>query len=85
VSSNRFDLRAHYKDKNLEELLDWLATSGAQPGSAVHMAVTTAIQVRIAEIQRDVAHDALQLAKIQTAGTVGATVIALVALLVAAL
>jgi hypothetical protein len=65
-------------------LLDWLATSGAQPGSAV-LAVTTAIQVRIAEIQRDVAHDALQLAKIQTAGTVGATVIALVALLVAAL
>jgi hypothetical protein len=69
--------------KSVEELLD--DVTGPQPGSVAHEQIKAAIQVRIAELQRDAARDSLAWAKVTALATAGATVIALVALLIAAL
>jgi hypothetical protein len=69
--------------KSVEELLDEL--TGPQVGSVAHEQIKAAIQVRIAELQREAARDSLAWAKLTALATAGATVIALVALLVAAL
>lgn len=67
--------------KSVEELLDNLA--GPEPGSVAHEQIKAAIQVRIAELQRDAARDSLAWAKVTALGTAGAMVIALAAFLVA--
>jgi len=85
VSDNPFDLSPHIAGKNADELLDYLATSGAQPGSAVAMAIRTALDVRIAEIQRDAARAAVRWAMLEAVGTLVAATIALAALLIAVL
>jgi hypothetical protein len=69
--------------KSVEELLSALTDS--QVGSVAHEQVKAAIQVRIAELQREAARDSLTWAKIAAISTAVATVIALIALLVAAL
>jgi hypothetical protein len=69
--------------KSVEELLGALTDS--QVGSVAHEQVKAAIQVRIAELQRDTARDSLMWAKVAAVSTAVATVIALVALLVAVL
>jgi hypothetical protein len=69
--------------KNVEELLDQFV--GPEVGSAAHEQITAAIQVRIAELQSEAARDSLAWAKLSALATAGATAIALIALLVAAL
>jgi hypothetical protein len=69
--------------KTVEELLDQLV--GPEVGSAAHEQIKAAIQVRIAELQSEAARDSLAWAKLTALATAGATAIALVALLVAAL
>lgn len=69
--------------KSVEELLSALTDS--RVGSVAHEQVKAAIQVRIAELQREAARDSLTWAKIAAISTAVATVIALIALLVAAL
>jgi hypothetical protein len=66
----------------VDDLLASLMDS--EPMSLAHEQVKAAIQVRIAEVQRDAAHDALMWAKVSAVSTAVATVIALVALVVAA-
>jgi hypothetical protein len=75
--SNRVD------GKTVEELLDEM--TGPQVGSVAHEQIKAAIQVRVAELQREAARDSLTWAKIAAISTAVATVIALIALLVAAL
>lgn len=69
--------------KSVEELLDEL--TGPQVGSVAHEQIKAAIQVRVAELQREAARDSLAWAKLTALATAAATVIALIALLVAAL
>ena len=69
--------------KTVEELLD--ALSGAQVGSTAHEQIKAALQVRIAELQRDAARDSLAWAKVTALATAAATAIALTALLIAVL
>ena len=71
--------------KTVQELLDDFALPRAEPGSIVHEAMRAALDVRIAEMQRDAAHDALTWAKLSAISTAAASVIALIALLIAAL
>lgn len=85
MSDNPLDMRPYIEGKSADELLDFLATSGAQPGSAVAMAVRTALDVRIAEIQRDAARAAVRWAMLEAVGTLTAATIALAALLIAVL
>jgi hypothetical protein len=69
--------------KSIEDLLGQLTDS--EPGSVAHEQVKAAIEVRIAEIQREAAGDSLRWAMLTAFAESLATVIALVALLVAAL
>lgn len=71
--------------KTAQELLDDFALPRAEPGSIVHEAMRAALEVRIAEMQRDAARDAVKWAKLSAIATAAASLIALVALLVAAL
>lgn len=68
--------------KSIDELLAALMDS--EPSSRAHEQAKAAIQVRIAEIQRAAAGDALTWAKLSAVSTAVATLIALVALFVAA-
>lgn len=84
--------------RSADELVRFIANGGAQPGSNVHAAVLAAIQIRIAqeqdavavkqlataEAQRDAALAAASWSKVQGVATAAATLIALVALLIAA-
>ena len=69
--------------KSVEELLGALTDS--QVGTIAHEQTKAAIQVRIAELQREAAADSLTWAKVAAISSAGATVIALIALLVASL
>lgn len=69
--------------RSVDELL--AALMDAEPGSFAHEQTKAAIQVRIAEIQRDAARDALLWGRTTALATAGATIIALVALLAAVL
>lgn len=69
------------RGKSTEELLASLM--GSEPGSPAHEQAKAAIQVRIAEEQRGAAADGLKWARIAALSTVLATLIALVALIVA--
>jgi hypothetical protein len=73
--------RRWIEGKDLDELLAGLMSP--QVGSQVHEQVKAAIQVQIAMIQREAAADAVRWAKISAISTASATVIALVALVVA--
>lgn len=66
-----------------DELVAGLAAPVAEPGSPVHEAYRAALELRIAEMHLQAAQDSLAWAKVAALSTVGATVIALVALLVA--
>lgn len=72
-------------DSSADELIEHFARAGVEPGSVVNEAMRAALQVRIAEMQRDAARDALTWAKLSAVATATAAVIALVALLVAVL
>jgi hypothetical protein len=85
LSDNPFDLRPYIEGKDPDDLLDYLAQSGAQPGSAVHMAITVALQVRIAQMQHDTGRAAVRWAQVQGVATAVATMIALAALAIALL
>ena len=76
---------AYILEKSAEEIIEDLTKPVAEPGSIVHEAYLAALQVRIAEMQRDAARDALTWAKVAAVSTTLATAIALVALLIAAL
>lgn len=69
--------------KTIEELLAELTDS--EPGSREHEQVKAAIEVRIAEIQREAAGDSLRWAMLTAFAESLATAIALVALLIAVL
>lgn len=69
--------------KSVEELL--AALTDAEVGSIAHEQIKAAIQVRIAELQRAAAKDSLTWAKLAAISTFAATVIAVIALLIAAL
>jgi hypothetical protein len=69
--------------KTVEELLDEI--TGPQVGSVAHEQIKAAIQVRVAELQRDAARDSLAWAKVTALATAAATAIALTALLIAVL
>jgi hypothetical protein len=79
------DLRRHVEGKSADELLDYLAQSGAMPYSQVERIVRTAFEVRIAEMQRDTARAAGRWAMVQGIATLGASITTLVALLIAVL
>lgn len=68
-------------EQPVDDLLEALA--GPQPGSEAHELLKAAIQVRIAEEQRDAARDALRWARLTSIATAAATLIALAALLIA--
>jgi hypothetical protein len=68
---------------DLDELLEALADP--EPGSVNHELTKSLIQARIAELQRDTAHDALHWARLSAVGTVVAALIALVAFLISVL
>lgn len=67
--------------KDTDDLL--ASMMSPDPGSRVHEQLKTAIQVRIAEIQRDTARDSLRWAKLSAISTVLATAVAVIALLAA--
>ena len=67
----------------LDDLLEALASP--QPGSPNHELTKMLIQARIAEMQREAAREALRWARMSALGTVAATLIALVAFLIAVL
>src|SRR5438093_1171598 len=69
-------------EKSAEEIIEDLAKPVAEPGSVVHEAYLAALQVRIAEMQRETARVALTWAKVAALSTAVAALIALVALLV---
>jgi hypothetical protein len=69
--------------KGLDELLASLMD--AEVGSPVHEQAKAALPVRIAEMQRDATRTALTWAKVSAVSTAAATLIAVVALLIAAL
>jgi hypothetical protein len=66
---------------SLDELLVYLMSP--QLGSPAHTVAMATLQVRIAEIQRDGARDALKWARLAAVSTATATVIAVVALVAA--
>ena len=74
------DRLSRVKGRSTDELLAALMDS--QPGSPAHEQAKAAIQVRIAEAQREAARDNLRWAKIVGVSTALATVIALIALFV---
>jgi hypothetical protein len=71
--------------RSADELIEDFAKPIAEPGSIVGTAMQAALQVRIAEMQREAGHDALTWAKVAALATATATLIALTALLVAVL
>ena len=71
--------------RSTDELLNDFARPVAEPGSVVDNAMRAVLAVRIAEMQRDAAKEAVTWAKWTAISTGGATVIALAALLVAVL
>ena len=71
--------------KTVDELLADFAAPRAEPGSMVFETMRATLDVRIAEMQRDAARDAVRWARLSAISTVAASLIALVALLVAAL
>jgi hypothetical protein len=64
-----------------DELLVYLMSP--LPGSPAHAVAMATLQVRIAEIQREGASDALKWARLAAVSTAAATVIAVVALVAA--
>jgi hypothetical protein len=76
---------SYTEGKSAAELIDMIETGAAAPGSAVGQAVLAAVQVRVADMQREAAADAVTWAKWTALGTCAAAVIALVALLIAVL
>ena len=75
------DRRTERIEGTLDELLASLMDS--EPGSMAHEQVKAAVAVRVAEIQRETADEGEKWARISASATAGATLIALVALLVA--
>jgi hypothetical protein len=67
--------------KSVDELLAYLASP--EPGSPAHALALTALQVRIAEAQRDATREALRWGKVSALATAVATVVALIALALA--
>jgi hypothetical protein len=74
--------RERWEGKTVEELLSDLLTV-AEVDSLVHRQIQAAIDVKIAELNRDAARDGLRWARLAAISTTVATVIALIALLVA--
>jgi hypothetical protein len=74
--------RERWEGKTVEELLSDLLTV-AEVDSRAHRQIQAAIDVKIAELNRDAARDGLRWARLAAISTTVATVIALVALLVA--
>jgi hypothetical protein len=76
--------RERWEGKDLEELLSDLLTV-AEVDSLVHRQIRAAIDVKIAELNREAAHDGLRWAQLAAISTMVATAIALAAFLVAVL
>lgn len=76
--------RERWEGKTLEELLADLLTV-AEVDSPVHRQIRAAIDVQLAELNREAARDQLRWAQLAAVSTAVATVIALAAFLVAVL
>jgi hypothetical protein len=75
----------HLRGKTLEELIEAMGTLKAgEVGSPVFEMYRAAVDLRVAELGRDAARDSLTWAKVTACSTAVATLIALIALLVAA-